>query len=296
MLPIEHYSQGGPYIEVYQTSESQHVDIGLQVTLFYRCRWINNNSDVTTGTLYINEEATPINSTGYAKITVIENKPTTQTYTVTGIQVNDVSTYQQTIQSPTVTWDAIQITDSGYTPSPVYVAEPATIWYKTRYAVSQSQYTEENGYLEINNQNASWSKTRNRWEHNTTILESGTYNYTVTKINETTHGLTTIIENQPLTIEVLPTDIILESTTIYPGWNLIALPDKLLHQTPEELLGEKLEYTESIFTYDNQEKRWLTWINGIPEQYQTIENLNGLKGYWIYASEQYTLEIRYYTP
>jgi len=127
-------SSGNIVIEIDQISETVlRVDISTNVTITFHSRFNNNQSSVTSGTLYINATDYSINSTGWTSITVSFATVTRRIYTVTGVNVSGETDYQQIPPNPQITWDRMEVFDNGVSDNRANVGSVVIYWWKLRY-------------------------------------------------------------------------------------------------------------------------------------------------------------------
>jgi len=72
------------------------------------------------------------------------------------------------------------------------------------------------------------------------------------------------------------------------GWNLVGIPFDIQDPTITGLFQENLTKVSYIYGFDNTDKKFSYWINGLPS---TITSLECGKGYWVYATEAFTLTL-----
>ena len=60
-------------------------------------------------------------------------------------------------------------------------------------------------------------------------------------------------------------------------WYLLSL----MQLTSLDLVGEDLTDIKYIYGFDNTEKNYLYWINGLPDEYQTLKTLEPGHGFWL---------------
>lgn len=109
-LPTEGYvSYVPPFIEVVESKVSKvRADVDSTQKVHFRAQ-LSNGNNLTTGRLYINDTETEVNSTGWATIEVSSNEIKEDSWTITGVNALDVRMFNQTIPSPSIIWDLVQI-------------------------------------------------------------------------------------------------------------------------------------------------------------------------------------------
>ena len=65
---------------------------------------------------------------------------------------------------------------------------------------------------------------------------------------------------------------------LYEGWNLIGIPGIPVDPSIEVMLGDLIDYVESVWTFDGETGHWSSYSPGAPSDLTEI--LDG-KGYWI---------------
>ena len=78
---------------------------------------------------------------------------------------------------------------------------------------------------------------------------------------------------------------------LWAGWNLIGVPTYAIERGVEEVFGEHLGLVESVFGFDNEKKEYLTWIAGLPPQFNTLSEMLPHHGYWVKALGDFNLTI-----
>ena len=109
-LPKEGYvSYVPPFIEVIESKVSKvRADVDSTQKVHFRVQ-LSNGNNVTTGRLYVNDTETEVNSTGWATIEVSSIEVKKDSWTITGVNALDVRMFNQTISSPSIIWDLVQI-------------------------------------------------------------------------------------------------------------------------------------------------------------------------------------------
>lgn len=77
---------------------------------------------------------------------------------------------------------------------------------------------------------------------------------------------------------------------LYTGWNLIGLPINLIDPSIEGIFAENLTKVKYIFGFDNVNKTFTYWIQGIGGPLRVLEPG---KGYWVYVIEDFNQTIPY---
>ena len=79
---------------------------------------------------------------------------------------------------------------------------------------------------------------------------------------------------------------------LYPGWNQIGVPAGLVDNSMDAVFGENLVYVDYVYRFNNQEKSFDFWINGLPDNQQQFTTLESGKSYWVHLQDgfNYTME------
>jgi hypothetical protein len=138
----------------------------------FHAKWSHDGSDVTEGVLYVNGISYPIDGTGWISFPVAYSSVGKRSWTVTGADCSGVTIYEQTIASPEIIWDKIQVTLS-ITDDHISVGDSANIVKTATYQYDGTMFT---GTLTLND---------------TLTKDSvGKYAYTVASISDPTYGIT----------------------------------------------------------------------------------------------------------
>ncbi|MBT9166415.1 MAG: Alpha-amylase [Chloroflexi bacterium] len=74
------------------------------------------------------------------------------------------------------------------------------------------------------------------------------------------------------------------------GWNLISLP--LIPTDPDiKVVLEGVKGIEIVWAYDAVTERWLSWIPGRPDQFQTLKTMEDGLGFWVLMRAPATLTV-----
>jgi parallel beta-helix repeat protein len=89
------------------------VNVGAFQLVYFHTEWALNCSDATGGSVTINSTSTgeleTTNATGWAKFQVNSSTPAMNSYTVTGVTFNYVTSFTQTATSPVIAWDRVKV-------------------------------------------------------------------------------------------------------------------------------------------------------------------------------------------
>jgi len=164
-------------------------NVGTTQTVGLHGYWLENNSDVTSGLFYINDTAYPVDSNGWVTLEVSMGEVGRLTWTVTGVQCGDVTSYYQDVANPTIIWDRMEVYESGASPERVGSLLNSTVWYKVRYVYDSTQMNGSSGMLYINETACTWSESLDRWEMNVSQHEVGSVSYRVSDLIENRYGI-----------------------------------------------------------------------------------------------------------
>ena len=189
-------------IKIDQTRISDsRVDVGTTQTVSFHGYWLANSSDVTAGTFYVNEVAYPVNSTGWVNFEVSREKVGQLTWTVTGVQCGDVTSFSQDAADPAIIWDMVEVYDGGASPERVGSLVNSTVWFKARYSYDFSSLNESTGQISVNSSEMTWSESGDRWELNVSCRKAGNVTYVVTDVSEVAYGLSSFTDiTEPVTV------------------------------------------------------------------------------------------------
>jgi hypothetical protein len=206
----------GEYIVIDQAFVSdERADVGSTQTIALHAKWNNNGSDITGGSIYINNTEYITNSTGWITLNVNSPFVGKDVWITTGVNCNGITTYMQTAQAPSIIWDRIEITQGDTTKETLTLGETATIWLRALYEYDNTAFTSTNGTLYLNGSAMTWSATNTRWESTYTAIAIETATFTISGVYDDSQGLTTIndtVGTQTITVWSTPFSIISNST------------------------------------------------------------------------------------
>ena len=165
------------------------VDVGTTQTVSFHGYWMENSSDVTSGTFYVNEVAYTVNSTGWASFEVFRGDVGQLNWTVTGVQCGDVTSFSQNAADPAIIWDRVAVYGGGASPERVGPLVNSTVWFKARYSYDSTAVDGDAGQISVNGTEMIWSASNSRWELNVSRREAGNVTYVVTNVSEVVYGL-----------------------------------------------------------------------------------------------------------
>jgi hypothetical protein len=113
-------------------------------------------------------------------------------YTICCITDPDYGLESFTSNSVNCIWDQIKITEGGVSQSNTVPESTETIWFKVQYEYDGNQFSDENGILWINDEEATWNNEDERWEISQTQEQDATIEYEVTGVEDEQYGLTRI--------------------------------------------------------------------------------------------------------
>jgi parallel beta-helix repeat protein len=89
-------------------------------------------------------------------------------------------------------WDRIEIIAAGVSDSQVEVNQIATVWFIAIYRYQNTVFKGSNGTLYVNNESLVWNPDTEVWARNFRYDTPGTRTFSVTAVDDETHGLTKI--------------------------------------------------------------------------------------------------------
>lgn len=178
------------------TSDNR-VDVGSTVTVNFHAKW-DDGTQITNGVLSVNGTEHSIDSSGWISFESASNVVQQKTWTITGVNVNGLTTYTQNVDNPIVIWDKINIELLG--DARVGVGEQATITYNCAYDFDETVFS---GTIRLND----------------TILTQptiGKRGYSVVGLTDDVHHLTDFTSNE---IQVIFDEIKIstQTETLKPG-------------------------------------------------------------------------------
>ena len=154
-----------------RTSVSDQEHVG------FHTKWSHDDSDVTEGILYVNGTSHSINGTGWISFPVEYDTVGKRKWTITGASCSSITTYEQVVNSPEITWDKVQVTLS-IADEHINVGDSANIVKTAAYQYDGTMFA---GTLTLND----------------TLTKSavGKHGYTITSISDPAYGITQFASN-----------------------------------------------------------------------------------------------------
>jgi len=215
-------------------------DLGSLQTVGIHAQWANNGSDVVAGTLYINGTEYITNDTGWASFVSTSPFVGHMIWSITGVNCGGISTYVQTASSPSILWNQIKVFDGGVTEQSPILGETIVVWFKALYAYDDEVFNDAKGILYINGSPATWLTTNNRWECSLVATAIGTTSYTVSEVNDSLQGLTSIDDRagpQTVTVWSSPFSIVSNSTVMQFAFDSTNLTMSFTVSGPSDTMG-----------------------------------------------------------
>jgi hypothetical protein len=204
------------YVMINQAFVSdERADVGSVQLVGFHAKWSINGSDVVEGNVYVNGTSYVTNSTGWINFSVESSIARKDKWVVTGVNCNGVTTYSQTVQSPSIIWNRIKITDGGVSKGLLMLGEKAIVWFKAIYEYDGDTFDGADGVLYLNGFPMSWSTTNNRWEYDYTATTVGAKVFTISGVFDSLYNLKIIndaIGAQTLDVWSTPFSVISNST------------------------------------------------------------------------------------
>ena len=173
-------------------ASAERADIGSNQTVGFHLKWVQNNSDVTGGALYINKTAAPINGTGWASMNVTSNVVGRLTWGATKVKLGAETWYLPTQNPVHMIFDRVKILDGGVTKALPRVGETSTVWFKAVYEFDDEPFDGTKGTLHLNGSAMTWSATNERWEYACSLEAPGQKTFEVSGVFDSQYGLTAI--------------------------------------------------------------------------------------------------------
>jgi len=178
------------FIEGYEIHiDDSRTNVGSNVYLRYHLRYSGNQSDVSSGTLWVNGTAHTI-SNGWSNFTVTYPQVGKTMYNVTAVDVNGETDYGQIPSNPEIIWDKVKVELGGATDNRVDVGSQTTVWFRLRYEYDDALV--DNGNVLFNGTSTTYSTVNLRWELNVTQATVGKLTYYVSSVSGNTYGITVI--------------------------------------------------------------------------------------------------------
>ncbi|MHA2313333.1 MAG: hypothetical protein ACXADF_17740, partial [Candidatus Thorarchaeota archaeon] len=185
-LMIEVFWTDAPLVVVDEamTSEADgRVNVGTIISVYFHCKWANNDSSVENGILRINSLAYPINETGWVVFTDSSLAVLRRNWTVTDVSVPGMSGYKIDSSDPSMIWDALAVT-LQVANSRVNPGDEAPLVFSAIYLYDGTSYNGEP-------------------EYNDTVIHLspvGAKAFTVSSVSGDTYGITSIATNQEVIV------------------------------------------------------------------------------------------------
>lgn len=167
-------------------------NIGTVQTIGFHAKWGQNDSDVFAGFISTNNIKYSTNASGWITFSVTSSTVGKKEWNVTSVNCGGITTYVQTADNPSITWDRIIIIDGGLTKDSIAQGETVTVWFKAVYEYENTTFN--NGTLYVNGSALTWSTINNRWEYNFTATTPGTQSFIITGAADS-NGITAIEDN-----------------------------------------------------------------------------------------------------
>jgi hypothetical protein len=153
-------------------------DVSAQEHVGFHAKWSHDGSNIIDGIIYVNGTGHPVNGTGWISFPAGYDTVGKRKWTVTGVNCSYITTFEQTVANPEITWDKVQITLS-IADDHINVGDSANVVVKT--AIYKYDGTIYTGAFTVND-----TLTKN-------IV--GKHWYTVASITDPTHGITKFESN-----------------------------------------------------------------------------------------------------
>ncbi|MEM3385857.1 MAG: M6 family metalloprotease domain-containing protein [Nitrososphaeria archaeon] len=150
-------------------------DVGLVEKVGFHVIW-SNGSQINGGILYVNGTAYSINASGWVCFEAQSQLVSKLSWRVTGVNVNGITVYRQTVSNPSIVWDMVEIILSPIGRSSV--GSEAKIKVDGTYSYDKSPF-------------------KGQVSFNDTLVKNsvGAYGYRVSAIIDKTYGLKCFISN-----------------------------------------------------------------------------------------------------
>lgn len=190
---------GSLIIEINELSISDaHVDLGTQVYVHFHSRFSLNQSDCTTGTLYVNGTGYDINGTGWITFSVTNSSICKKVYVVTGADVNGETDYFQMTSNAEIVWNKLQVTFGSSKASPTK-GESVTISWTIKRLYDQSVVTDFNIDVAVDGQLKWADLTAGSMSDVCHQTLTRTYDVHIDSVIDNTYGLT-LYTSQKVTV------------------------------------------------------------------------------------------------
>jgi hypothetical protein len=181
---------GNLFVEVNQINVgTSNLNVGSSSLSLYHCRWSSNQSDCTSGTIYVNGTAFSVNSTGWAAVSFNFGTVGLRVLNLTGADVEGVTIFGQVPPNPHIVWNRVLLASGGISVSYLHVGSYALAYYTVEYEYDLSPISD--GAVLLNGTAMTYNPGLNRWEQNVTST-LGSCVYSVTSVSGNSHGITVI--------------------------------------------------------------------------------------------------------
>lgn len=153
------------------------IGVSTQEQVGFHAKWSHDGSDVTDGTIYINDIGYSVNETGWISFPVEYDTVGKRSWTVTGVNCSYITIYEQTVEDTEIIWDNVQITLS-IADDHINVGDSANIVQAANYEYDGTLFM---GTITLND-----TLTKNA---------VGKYWFTAASITDPTHGITQFESN-----------------------------------------------------------------------------------------------------
>ncbi len=183
-------SWGGLFIESYNLLvDDTRLNLEAPAYLRYNLRFSGNQSEVGTGTLWVNGYSHTIDS-GWANFTVTQSETGLKNYNVTAVDVSGETDYGQIPLDPEVIWDRVIVTSF----SADAVSVPIDVAVELR-ALAELEYDGHDlgtdDVLFIESLPFTWDPSDNRWEYLLSYATPGVRLFdSLTGVSEDTYNIT----------------------------------------------------------------------------------------------------------
>jgi len=173
-------------------TSDERADVGSLQTVDFHVKWANNGSDIIGGRILVNGTEYVTNSTGWINISASASTVKKDTWMIAGVDCAGITKYVQTIPSPSIIWDRIDITEGGVTNNPAFLGENVTVWFKAVFEYDEQAFSQSSGLVYVNGTGAIWLILNNRWEYTYAPTSMEAQTITVSDVKDNLYNLTNI--------------------------------------------------------------------------------------------------------
>ena len=206
----------GQYVLIDQTFVGDaRANTGTVQTVGFHAKWNDNGSNIAAGTIYINCTEHSTDNAGWATFNASSATVGNDKWIVTGVNCSGATSFMQTAQTPSITWDQIKIVSGRLTEESLTLGETTTMWCKASYEYDGAVFDATKGVLYVNESAMTWSTTNDRWEYNYSPNTTGTVELKISGVLDNLYNLTVIsdaIGTQIVTTVSTPFSVISNST------------------------------------------------------------------------------------